>query len=155
MSDSIIFNENLTLPYPFQTPNNINMLGYQVIGTIITNGTAITSNTLYTLGTIFLPHGVWNIFGQVSFKCSSTSASPLITYNGFGLSNNTTGFGNYKIENYSSQSVATNNTYSDQIVRIQTITSNVNVSLNHTVVFQNCSMVTVSASSFLVATRLA
>ena len=53
LSDSIIFNENLTLPYPFQTPNNINMLGYQVIGTIITNGTAITSNTLYTLGTIY------------------------------------------------------------------------------------------------------
>ena len=46
LSDSIIFNENLTLPYPFQTPNNINMLGYQVIGTIITNGTAITSNVL-------------------------------------------------------------------------------------------------------------
>jgi len=155
LSDSIIFNENLTLPYPFVTPNNINMLGYQVIGTIITNGTVITSNALYTLGTIFLPHGVWSIFGQVSFKCSSTSASPLITYNGFGLSSNTTGFGNYKIENYSSQSVATNNTYSDQIVRIQTITTNVNVSLNHTIVFQNCSMVTVNASSFLVATRIA
>ena len=29
------------------------------------------------------------------------------------LSNNTTGFGNYKVENYSSQSVAANNTYSD------------------------------------------
>ena len=155
ISNLIQFNDNITLPYPFQTPNNINMLGYQVIGTIITNGTAITSNTLYTLGTIFLPHGVWSVFGQVSFKCSSASASPSITYNGFGLSNNTTGFGNYKIENYSSQSVATNNTYSDQIVRIQTITTNVNVSLNHTVVFQNCSMVTVSASSFLVATRLA
>ena len=155
MSDSIIFNENLTLPYPFVTPNNISMLGYQVVASIITNATAITSNTLYTLGTIFLPHGVWNIFGQVSYKCSSTSVSPLITYNGFGLSNNTTGFGNYKVENYSSQSVATNNTYSDQIVRIQTITTNVNVSLNHTIVFQNCSMVTVSASSFLVATRLA
>ena len=45
LSDKIIFNENLTLPYPFVTPNNINMLGYQVIGTIITNATAITSNT--------------------------------------------------------------------------------------------------------------
>ena len=131
------------------------MLGYQVIGTIISNATAITSNTLYTLGTIFLPHGVWNIFGQVSYKCSSASASPSITYNGFGLANNTTTFGNYKIENYSSQSVATNNTYSDQIVRIQTITSNVNVSLNHTIIFSNCSMVTVNASSFLVATRIA
>ena len=98
ISNLIQFNDNITLPYPFQIPNNINMLGYQVIGTIITNGTAIISNTLYTLGTIFLPHGVWNIFGQVSFKCSSASASPSITYNGFGLSNNTTGFENYKIE---------------------------------------------------------
>jgi hypothetical protein len=155
ISNLIKFNDYITLPYPFQTPNNINMLGYQVIGTIITNGSIITSNSLYTLGTIFLPHGVWNIFGQVSFKCSSASASPSITYNGFGLSNNTTGFGNYKIENYSSQSVATNNTYSDQIVRIQTITTNVNVSLNHTIVFSNCSMVTVNASSFLAATRIA
>ena len=93
--------------------------------------------------------------GQVSYKCSSASASPLITYNGFGIANNTTSFGNYKFENYSSQSVATNNTYSDQIVRIQTITSNVNVSLKHTIIFSNCSMVTVNASSFLVATRIA
>ena len=131
------------------------MLGYQVIGTIISNGTAITSNTLYTLSSIFLPHEVWTIMGQVSYKCSSASASPSISYNGFGLANNTTTFGNYKIENYSSQSVATNNNYSDQIVRIQTITSNINVSLNHTIIFQNCSMVTVNSSSFLVATRLA
>ena len=146
----------MTLPYPFVTPNNINMLGYQVIGTIITNATAITSNTLYTLGTIFLPHGVWNIFGQVSYKCSSASASPSISYNGFGLANNTTTFGNYKVENYQSQSnFSVNSTFSDQIVRIQTITSNVNVSLNHTIVFSNCSMVTVNSSSFLVATRIA
>ena len=131
------------------------MLGYQVIGTIITNGTAITPNTLYTLSTIFLPHGVWSIMGQIGFKCSGISASPLITYNGFGLAINITTFGNYKVENYSSQSVATNNTYSDQIVRIQTITSNVNVSLNHNIIFQNCSMVTVNSSSFLVATRIA
>ena len=114
------------------------MLGYQVIGTIITNATTITSNTLYTLGTIFLPHGVWSIMGQIGFKCSGVSASPSISYNCFGLANNTTTFGNYKVENYSSQSVATNNTYSDQIVRIQTITSNVNVSLNHTIIFSNC-----------------
>jgi hypothetical protein len=79
ISNLIQFNDNITLPYPFQIPNNINMLGYQVIGTIITNGTAITSNTLYTLGTIFLPHGVWNIFGQVSFKCSSASALDCLT----------------------------------------------------------------------------
>ena len=93
------------------------MLGYQVIGTIISNATAITSNTLYTLSSIFLPHGVWSIMGQIGFKCSGVSASPSISYNGFGLANNTTTFGNYKIENYSSQSVATNNTYSDQTVK--------------------------------------
>ena len=75
LSDSIIFNENLTLPYPFVTPNNINMLGYQVIGTIISNATAITSNQLYTLSTIFLPHGVWNIFGQVGID-----ALPLVPH---------------------------------------------------------------------------
>ena len=94
--------------------------------------------------------------GQIGFKCSGVSASPAsISYNAFGLANNTTTFGNYKIENYSSQSVTINNSYSDQIVRIQTITSNVNVSLNHTIVFSKCSMVSVNASSFLVATRIA
>ena len=113
------------------------MLGNQVIGTIIINATAITSNTLYTLSTIFLPHGVWNIFGQVSYKCSAISASPAsISYNAFGIANNTTSYGNYNIENYQSQSnFSVNSTFSDQIVRIQTITSNVNVSLNHTIVF--------------------
>ena len=92
----------------------------------------------------------------MSYKCSSASASPSITYNGFGLANNTSTFGNYKVKNYQSQSnFSVNSTFSDQIVRIQTITSNVNVSLNHNIVFSNCSMVTVNASSFLVATRIA
>ena len=96
---------------------------------------------------VFLVRCVINVLQQVLHH--------QITYNCFGLSNNLTTFGNYKVENYSSQSVATNNTYSDQIVRIQTITSNVNVSLNHTIIFQNCSIVTVNASSFLVATKIA
>ena len=94
------------------------MLGYQVIATIITNGSSITSNTLYTLGSIFLPHGVWNIFGQVSYKCSSASALPSLTYNGFGLANNTTTFGNYKVENYSSQSRSTAYRSCSGVIRI-------------------------------------
>jgi len=107
------------------------------------------------LSTISLTHGVWNVFGQIAYKCSSASASPLISYNGFGLANNTTTFGNYRIENYSSQSVSTNNTYADQIVRIQTIVTNVNVSLNHNIVFSNCTLTTLASQSFLTATRIA
>ena len=124
---------------------------------LLQNGSSITSNTLYTLGTIFLPHGVWNIFGQVGYRCSAISASPAsISYNAFGIANNSTTYGNYKVENNQTQSnFSVNSTFSDQIVRIQTITSNVNVSLNHTIVFSNCSMVSVNASSFLVATRIA
>ena len=99
LSDRIILNQNLTLQYPFVTPNNENQLGYQIIGTIIGNGTSITSGTIYTLSTITLTHGVWNVFGQIAYKCSSASASPLISSNGFGIANNTTTFGNYRIEN--------------------------------------------------------
>ena len=110
---------------------------------------------MYTLSTISLPHGVWNVFGQIAYKCSSASSSPLISYNGFGIANNTTTFGNYRIENYSSQSVAVNNTYADQIVRFQTILTNVNVSLNHTIVFSNCTLTTQAGQSFLTATRIA
>ena len=110
---------------------------------------------MYTLSTISLPHGVFNIFGQIAFKCASVSGSASISYNGFGLANNTTTFGNYRIENYSSQSVAVNNTYADQIVRIQTILTNVNVSLNHNIVFSNCTLTTQAGQSFLTATRIA
>ena len=110
---------------------------------------------MYTLSTISLPHGVWNVFGQIAYKCSSVNGSGSISYNGFGIANNTTTFGNYRIENYSTQSVSTNNTYADQIVRIQTIVTNVNVSLNHNIVFSNCTLTTLNAQSFLTATRIA
>ena len=110
---------------------------------------------MYTLSTISLAHGVWNVFGQIAYKCSSVSGTASISYNGFGLANNTTTFGNYRIENYSSQTVAVNNTYADQIVRIQTILTNVNVSLNHNIVFSNCTLTTQAGQSFLTATRIA
>ena len=58
LSDSIILNQNLTLQYPFVTPNNINMLGYQIIGTIINNNTNITSNNMYTVSSINIVPGV-------------------------------------------------------------------------------------------------
>ena len=98
---------------------------------------------------------MWSVFGQISFKCSSLTGTGLISYNGFGLSNSTSDFGNYKIENYSSQSVAVNNTYADQIVRIQTILTNVNVSWNHNIIFSNCTLITQAGQSFLTATRIA
>ena len=98
---------------------------------------------------------MWSVFGQISFKCSSLNGTGLISYNGFGLSNSTGNFGNYRIKNYSSQSVEVNNTYADQIVRIQTIGSNVNVSLNHNIVFSNCTLTTQAGQSFLTATRIA
>ena len=154
LSDRIILNQNLTLQYPFVTPTE-NQLGYQIIGTIITNGTSITSGVTYNLSTISLTHGVWNVFGQIAYKCLSVTGTASISYNGFGIANNTTTFGNYRIENYSSQTVAVNNTYADQIVRIQTILTNVNVSLNHNIVFSNCTLITQSAQSFLTATRIA
>ena len=93
-------------------------MGYQVFGSFVDN-TNITSNTLHIASVINLSAGVWNIFGQISFKCTSiTGTNPLITYEGFSLNNITTTFGTYRKENYSTQSVALNNIYSDQILEL-------------------------------------
>ena len=78
---------------------------------------------------------MWNVFGQIAYKCSSVTGTASISYNGFGLSNSTGNFGNYRIEQYNNQTVSVNNTYAEQIVRIQTILTNVNISLNHNIVF--------------------
>jgi hypothetical protein len=156
LSDSIILNQNLTLQYPFVTPIS-NQLGYQIIGTIINNNTNITSNTLYNVSSISITHGVWSIFGQVSYKCTSiTGSNPLIFYNVFGIGLSTTGYGNYRIESYSTQSnFNVNSTFSDQVVRINTITSISTLYFNQSIKFQNCSLVTNASQSFLIATRLA
>ena len=104
---------------------------------LFTDNTNITSNTLYVASVINLSAEVWNICGQVSYKCSAvTGSNPLITYNGFSLNNLTTTFGTYKIENYSTQSVAVNNSYSDQMFRVTTHTSSINIRLLHKIVFK-------------------
>ena len=156
LSDSIISNKNLTLQYPFVTPQQ-NQLGYQIIGTII-NNTNIKSNTLYNVSSINITHGVWSIFGQVPYKCSSiTGSNPLISYNVFGIGLSTTGYGNYRVESYSTQAnFNVNSTFSDQVVRIQNLGSTYDkLYLNHTIKFQDCKLSTQSATSFLVATRIA
>ena len=94
--------------------------------------------------------------GQVSYKCSSIDGTiPLITYNGFSLNNSTTNFGTYRIGNYQSPYVDVNNIYCDQIVRVTTHTSSINIRLLHKIVFQQCTIVSQSATSVLSATRIA
>ena len=156
LSDSIILNQNITLKSSFVTPQQ-NQLGYQIIGTIINNNTNITSNTLYDVSSISITHGVWPIFGQVSYKCTSiTGSNPLIFYNVFGVGLSTTGYGNYRVESYSTQAnFNVNSTFSDQVVRISTITTNSTLYLNHCINFQDCTLSTNSVQSFLVATRIA
>jgi len=154
LSDKIILNQNITLNSPFITPVS-NQLGYQVFGTFVDN-TNITSNTLYISSVINLSAGVWNICGQISFKCTSiTGANPLITYEGFSLNNITTTFSAYRKENYSSQSVALNNICSDQIFRVTTHTSSINIRLLHKIVFQDCTLALQSSTSVLSGTRIA
>ena len=155
LSDSIIFNKNLTLQYPFVTPQQ-NQLGYQIIGTIFNNNTNITSNTLYNVSSISITHGVWSIFGQVSYKCTSiTGSNPMIFYNVFGVGLSTTGYGNYRVESYSTQSnFNVNSTFSDQVVRINKITTNSTLYFNHCINFQDCTLSTNSTQRFLVATRI-
>ena len=47
-------------------------------------------------------------------------------------------------------------TFSDQVVRIQNLTSAYDkLYLNHTIKFQDCTLSTQSSTSFLVATRIA
>ena len=158
LSDKIIFNENLTLNFPFVTPKE-NQLGYQIIGINIDNNTNIPNNTLYTVSSLStLTPGVWSIFSQISYKCSSiTGSNPLITYNGFGISVNNSSFGNYRVESYSTQSnFIVNSTFSDQVVRIQNIGTTYNeLNLNHTIIFQDCTLSIQSGTTFLVATRIA
>ena len=154
LSDSIILNQNITLNSPFVTPIS-NQLGYQVFGSFVDN-TSITSNTLYIASVINLSAGVWNIFCQISFKCTSiTGTNSLITYEGFLLNNITTTFGTYRKENYSSQSVDVNNIYSNQIFRVTTHTSSINICLLHKIVFQDCTLVLQSSTSVLSGTRIA
>ena len=121
------------------------------------NYTNITSNTLYDVSSINITHGVWSLFGQVSYKCNSiTGSNPLISYNVFGIGLSTTGYGNYRVESYSTQSnFNVNSTFSDQVVRINTITTNSTLYLNHCINFQDCTLSTNSVQSFLVATRIA
>ena len=110
---------------------------------------------MYTVSSINITPGVWSIFAQISYKCSSiTGSSPLIFYNGFGISVSNNTLGNYRVESYSmQQNFTVDSTFSDQVVRIQTLGSNYNtLYLNHTIKFQDC---TQSSTSFLVATRIA
>ena len=84
ISNLVQFNDNITLPYPFVTPS-IGQLGYQISGTIISNATTITSNTLYTISSINIDAGVWMIFGQIGWKCSGITTSPIISSNTMGI----------------------------------------------------------------------
>ena len=156
LSDKIILNQNLTLQYPFVSPTE-NQLGYQIIGTIINNNTTIINDTLYNISSITLIPGVWSIFSQSSFKCDNISGSnPLILYNVLGIGTNINGYGLYRTESYSMQTnFTTNSTFSDQVVRISTITSITTLYFNQSIQFQNCSLVTNASQSFLIATRLA
>ena len=156
LSDRIILNENLTLQYLFVTPKE-NQLGYQIIGTIINNNTTIITDTLYNISSITLSHGVWSIFSQSSFKCDSINGSnPLILYNVLGIGLNSNGYGSYRTESYSMQAnFNVNSTFSDQVVRINTITSISTLYFNQSIKFQDCSLVTNASQSFLVATRIA
>ena len=154
LSDSIILNQNITLNSPFVTPIS-NQLGYQVFGSFVDN-TNITSNTLYIASVINLSAGVWNILGEISFKATSiTGSNPLITHEGFSLNNITTTFGTYRKEKYSFQAVDVNNIYSDQIFRVTTHTSSINIRLLHKIIFQDCTLALQSSSCVLSGTRIA
>ena len=125
-----------------------------MFGSFVDN-TNITSNTLYIASVINLSAGVWNICGQISYKCNSiTGSNPLITYEGVSLNNIITTFGAYRKENYSSQSVSLNNIYSDQIFRVTTHTSSINIRLLHKIVFQDC-ILALQSTSVLSGTRIA
>ena len=153
LSDKIILNENVTLQYPFVTPS-IGQLGYQISGSIISNGTTITSNTLYTISSINIDAGVWMIFGQIGWKCSGITTSPIISSNTMGIGL-TASIGVNVIEKRETYSVATNNTFSEQITRVLSVSNANTVYLLQSLVFSGCSMITNSSKSILTATRIA
>ena len=113
---------------------------------------------MYTVSSINYIPGVYSIFGQISYRVSSiTRSNPLIFYNGVGISVTNNSFGNYRVESYSTQqNFNVDSTFSDQVVRIQNLGSTYDkLYLNHTIKFQDCTLSTQSATSFLVATRIA
>ena len=153
ISNLVQFNDNITLPYPFVTPS-IGQLGYQISGTIISNATTITSNTLYTISSINIDAGVWMIFGQIGWKCSGITTSPIISSNTMSIGL-TAAIGVNVIEKKETYSVATINTFSEQITRVLSVSNANTVYLLQNLVFSGCSMITNSSKSILTATRIA
>ena len=85
------------------------------------------------------------IFGQIGWKCSGITTSPIISSNTMGIGL-TASIGVNVIEKRETYSVATNNTFSEQITRVLSVSN---------LVFSGCSMITNSSKSILTATRIA
>jgi hypothetical protein len=64
-------NKNITLPSTYTTPIS-GQLGYKLTPTYIIHSPAvnITSLSTYYVATLFIPNGVWMVYGQVSFACT-------------------------------------------------------------------------------------
>ena len=94
------------------------------------------------------------IFGQIGWKCSAITTSPNISSNtmSIGLA---AGVGVNVIEKRETYSVATNNTFSEQITRVLSVANANTVYLIQNLVFSGCSMITNSSKSILSATRIA
>ena len=112
---------------------------------------------MYTVSSINITPGVWSIFGQISYKVASiTGSNPLIFFNGIGISVTNNSFGNYRVESYSTQQNFTvDSTFSDQVVRIQNLGSTYDKLYSNHIKFQDCTLSTQPATSFLVSTRIA
>ena len=94
------------------------------------------------------------IFGQIGWKCSGITTSPIISSNTMGIGL-TASIGVNVIEKRETYSVATNNTFSEQITRVLSVSNANTVYLLQSLVFSGCSMITNSSKSILTATRIA
>ena len=93
-------------------------------------------------------------FGKIGWKSSAITASPNISRNTMSISL-TVGIEVNVIEKRETYSVATNNTFSEQITRVLSVVNANTVYLVQNLVFLGCSMVTNSSTSILTATRIA
>ena len=150
---SIQVNYNITLPSVFVTPT-INQIGYIINGSIIADLTTISNAITYTVSQITVDPGVYILFGQISWQITAVSTTPTLSYNAMSISTSSSVSTNI-IENRTPHTVNTNQTFSEQITRIQTVTSTTTFYLLHAVVLSNCTVKTRATTSLFTATRIA
>jgi hypothetical protein len=81
ITGQLTLQSNTNLPTTTFTTPTANQLGYRIVGTKTTAGVPYTYTTpasVFTLATISLPYGVWNVIGQGAYFTNSAGTMPIL-----------------------------------------------------------------------------